>query len=159
VSRSALPPYAAGFRRRFGINNEQALELFHQTVSMKSVGNLTDFVRHHMLEEFPVEPRIQALIAHFENLNRAHEAVLKARVQIERLTPLAADCQRHGELSVEVEQLRGCRVALRPWFAEQKHGLLQGRLANLAEEAVRLGAAVDKLETRLTEQRAGRDEL
>ena len=45
----SFPPYGALFRRRFGIDNEQALELFHQTVSMKSVGNLTDFVRSHML--------------------------------------------------------------------------------------------------------------
>ena len=41
----SFPPYGASFRRRLGIGNEQALELFHQTVSMKSVGNLTDFVR------------------------------------------------------------------------------------------------------------------
>ena len=53
-----FPPYGAWFRRRFGIENEQALELFHQTVSMKSVGNLTDFVRSHMLEPFDVAPRI-----------------------------------------------------------------------------------------------------
>ncbi len=67
------------FRRRFGIDNEQALELFHQTVSMKSVGNLTEFVREHMLEAFRRwQPRIEALVGHFEDLNRAHEAVLKA---------------------------------------------------------------------------------
>ena len=54
-----------GYRRRFGIENEQAMDLFHQTVSMKSVGNLTDFVREHMLEAFPVGERIQALIGHF----------------------------------------------------------------------------------------------
>ena len=64
---------------RFGIDNDQALELFHQTVSMKSVGNLTDFVRHHMLEPFEVGPRIQALIGHFDDLDRAHQAVLKAQ--------------------------------------------------------------------------------
>jgi len=28
----SFPPYGAWFRRRFGINNEQALDLFHQTV-------------------------------------------------------------------------------------------------------------------------------
>jgi uncharacterized protein YPO0396 len=50
----SFPPYGAWFRRRFGIDNEQALDLFHQTVSMKSVGNLTDFVRSHMLEPFDV---------------------------------------------------------------------------------------------------------
>ena len=46
--------YEAAFRRLFGIDNDQALELFHQTVSMKSVGNLTGFVREHMLEAFDV---------------------------------------------------------------------------------------------------------
>ena len=55
---NTFPPYGAWFRRRFGIDNEQALDLFHQTVSMKSVGNLTEFVRGHMLEPFDVEPRI-----------------------------------------------------------------------------------------------------
>src|SRR5690606_8946395 len=56
-----FPPYGAAFRRRLGIENDQALELFNQTVSMKSVGNLTDFVRGHMLEAFAVEPRVQEI--------------------------------------------------------------------------------------------------
>ena len=86
----SFPPYGAWFRRRFGIDNEQALELFHQTVSMKSVGNLTDFVRNHMLEPFEVAPRIAALVEHFDDLDRAHAAVLKAKRQVELLTPLVA---------------------------------------------------------------------
>ncbi|HEX8479556.1 MAG TPA: ATP-binding protein, partial [Telluria sp.] len=105
----SFPPYGAEFRRRFGIATEQAMDLFHQTVSMKSVGNLTDFVREHMLEAFPVEARIDALIAHFDDLHRAHQAVLKAKAQIERLLPLVADCDRHAELVRETEHLRGCR--------------------------------------------------
>ena len=44
------PKYGTALRRALGIRSEQALELFHQTVSMKSVGNLNDFVRDHMLE-------------------------------------------------------------------------------------------------------------
>ena len=113
----SFPPYGAWFRRRFGIDNEQALELFHQTVSMKSVGNLTDFVRSHMLEPFDVAPRIAALIAHFDDLNRAHEAVLKAKRQVELLTPLVADCDRHARTGRrEAEDLRACREALRALF-------------------------------------------
>jgi uncharacterized protein YPO0396 len=65
----SFPPYSAAYRRRFGIEAEQAMDLFYQTVSMKSVGNLTEFVREHMLEAFPVAPRIDALIGHFDNLN------------------------------------------------------------------------------------------
>lgn len=75
----SFPPYGAEFRRRFGIASEQAMGLFHQTVSMQSAGNLTEFVREHMLEPFPVQPRIDALIGHFDDLNRAHDGALAAR--------------------------------------------------------------------------------
>lgn len=142
----SFPPYGAWFRRRFGIDNEQALDLFLQTVSLKSVGNLTDFVRSHMLEAFDVEPRIAALVGHFEDLNRAHEAVLKAKRQIEMLTPLIEDCDRHEELSASTEELRSCRDALRPWFASLKLGLLHHRLSSLEEELLRQDNAVEQLE-------------
>lgn len=155
----SFPPYGAAFRRRFGIENEQALELFHQTVSMKSVGNLTEFVRQHMLEQFPVEPRIRALCAHFRDLNVAHEAVLKAKAQVERLRPLVADCERHAEIVSAIDGLRACRDALRPWFAGLKRELLELRLANLADEGDRIDAAVSRLEERVRAQRAARDEL
>jgi uncharacterized protein YPO0396 len=109
----SFPPYGAWFRRRFGIDNEQALELFHQTVSMKSVGNLTDFVRSHMLEPFDVEPAHQALIGHFDDLNRAHEAVLKAKRQVALLSPLVEDGDRMPRWRPDRGAAR-CREALRP---------------------------------------------
>jgi uncharacterized protein YPO0396 len=158
VSES-YPSYASAFRRRFGIESEQALDLFHQTVSMKSVGNLTDFVRQHMLDEFPVANRVQALCTHFDDLNRAHEAVLRAKAQIERLVPLVADCTRHADVNRHIDELSSCREALRPWFATCKGELLATRLANLAEERQRLQAAVGRLEERLQDGRSKRDAL
>lgn len=154
----SFPPYGAWFRRRFGIDNEQALELFHQTVSMKSVGNLTDFVRTHMLEPFEVAPRIAALIGHFDDLNRAHEAVLKAKRQVEMLTPLVADCDRHTELVAANGQLRGCREALRPYFAALKLDLLDKRIASLGEELARKKFRIERLEEqRCSQQGQERD--
>jgi uncharacterized protein YPO0396 len=140
-----FPLYGAAFRRRFGIESEQALDLFNQTVSLKSVGNLTDFVRGHMLEAFPVEARIEALLRHFDDLNRAHEAVLKAKAQIAALEPLVADAKRHAELAGALEELRSCREALRPWFAELKSRLLAERIARLDAEIERWTARVDGL--------------
>ncbi len=142
----SFPPYAAWFRRRFGIENDQALELFHQTVSMKSVGSLTDFVRSHMLEPFEAGPRLQALIGHFDDLDRAHQAVLKAQRQVELLKPLIADCDRHRELVTDVASLRRCRDGLRAHFAGLKLGLIDKRLGLLAEEGERVHAQVQKLE-------------
>ena len=155
----SFPPYAAWFRRRFGIENDQALELFHQTVSMKSVGNLTDFVRSHMLEPFEVAPRIQALIGHFDDLNRAHQAVVKAQQQVELLTPLVADCGRHSELVTAIEALRGCRENLRTYFAGLKLGLLDKRLDLLTEEWGRMDGQVQRLDAAHEEQGHQVDEL
>lgn len=150
----SFPIYGAWFRRRFGIEHEQALELFHQTVSMKSVGNLTDFVRSHMLEPFDVGSRIEALIHHFDDLDRAHQAVLKAKRQVELLTPLVADGQRHAALAAEIQDFRDGRDALRPYFARQKGDLLDRRLALLSEDAVRLDAQIERLTAQRDTERA-----
>jgi uncharacterized protein YPO0396 len=155
----SFPPYGAWFRRRFGIDNEQALELFHQTVSMKSVGNLTDFVRNHMLEPFDVEPRISALIEHFSDLDHAHMAVLKAKRQVELLAPLVADCDRYAELDTSRASLRDCREALRSYFAGLKLTLLEKRLAGLEEEWRRRNARIETLTARRDAQRAEEAQL
>lgn len=149
----SFPPYGAWFRRRFGIEHEQALELFHQTVSMKSVGNLTDFVRSHMLEPFDSGQRIEALIRHFDDLDRAHQAVLKAKRQVEMLTPLIEDGHRHQSLAAEIQGLREARDQLRPYFARLKGELLDRRLDLLAQDATRLDAQIERLDAQREAER------
>ena len=149
----SFPPYGAWFRRRFGIEHEQALELFHQTVSMKSVGNLTDFVRSHMLEPFDVGSRIEALIRHFDDLDRAHQAVLKAKRQVDLLAPLVDDGRRHQALVAEIQGWRDGRDALRPYFARLKGDLLDRRLSLLEEEASRLDTQIERLDAQRDAER------
>jgi uncharacterized protein YPO0396 len=156
---TTFPPYGAHFRRRFGIESEQALELFHQTVSMKSVGNLTDFVREHMLESCDVESRISALLGHFDDLTRAHEAVLKAKEQVERLSPLVENCRSHEEHSKEIQQLRLGRDALKFFFTHQRSGLLHERLEVLVEQMRKASARVERLGDLKRTHYAQRDEL
>ncbi len=149
----SFPPYGAWFRRRFGIEHEQALDLFHQTVSMKSVGNLTDFVRSHMLEPFDVGSRIEALIRHFDDLDRAHQAVLKAKRQVDLLAPLVEDGARHQALVAEIQGWRDAREQLRPYFARLKGELLDRRLGLLAGDAARLDAQIERLDAQRETER------
>ncbi len=130
--------YAADFRRRFGIKHPQAMELFHQTVSMKSVGNLTDFVRSHMLEPSDVAQRIANLISHYEDLNTAHDRVLETKQQVEALTPLAADLDEHDAAAARGRENRAVRDSLRPWFAGRRATLLAARIEKLGGEARKL---------------------
>jgi len=155
----SFPPYGAAFRRRFGVDNEQALDLFYQTVSMKSVGNLTDFVRDHMLEAFPVETRITALVSHFDDLSRAHESVLKAREKIELLRPLVSECASFRELSAELNALRACRGAVHHWFATLKAGLLEEFIRKLDADLTRLQVTASTYEDELVAQRREEAEI
>ena len=155
----SFPSYAAAFKRRFGINNDQALDLFHQTVSMKSVGNLTEFVRDHMLEAFDVSPRIESLIAHFDDLSRAHNAVLKAKKQVEQLTPLVADIDKHEQVLQDKERMRASRDGLRYYFSKLKVALLEKRLTHLQEDGLKIAARIQQVETTRSQAFSERDHL
>ena len=120
---------------------------------MKSVGNLTDFVRNHMLEPFDVAPRLSALINHFDDLNSAHEAVLKARRQIDALAPLVDDCRRRAEHCDNNDELRKCREALRPFFSGLKAKLLLRRTANLQDDLSRENSQITRLTDKLQKLR------
>ena len=145
--------YGAWFRRRFGIENEQAMDLFHQTVSMKSVSNLTEFVRSHMLEESDVQGRIRDLITHFDDLTSSHDAVLKAKRQVELLTPIVADCHRHAELSANRDKLRACRDALKTYFAAVKLELLNKQLETLSVDWAKQDALTKQYEQKVQDLR------
>lgn len=121
--------YSAEFRRRLGIENEQALELLYQTVSMKAVSNLTDFVRQQMLEE--PEERVTAICKEFYNLNCTHEAVKKAREQLEQLRPLLAKVQEYNEVQTQHREKSRCRDALDGYFALIRINLCQQRVNKL----------------------------
>ena len=91
----SFPEYGRDFRRHLGIDSEQAMELFHQTVSMKAVDNLNDFVRIHMLEPVDTKAQIASLIEHFDNLTRAHDAVVRARGGVPPVTPMSPERRAH----------------------------------------------------------------
>lgn len=133
-----FPAYGQDFRRRMGLAGEQALDLFYQTVSMKAVSNITEFVRNHMLEDPNIEPRITELCRLFDNLNAAHEAVIKAEGQIARLAPLVDNCHSHEILIASVAESERLREALSAWIAQRKHGLLGDMITRFNLDLLRL---------------------
>ena len=147
----SFPPYGQDFRRRMGLAGEQALDLFYQTVSMKAVSNITEFVRNHMLEDPDIEPRITELCRLFDNLNAAHEAVIKAEGQIARLTPLVQNCRSREALVASVAESERLREALSAWIAQRKHSMLDEmikrfnlEILRLQDEASQQQAAIDQ---------------
>jgi uncharacterized protein YPO0396 len=83
----------ARFQNMAGLRSEKALELFNQTVAVKEVGNLNAFVRQHMLEPGDSRDRVDELLHSFDSLNQTHDAIRKAREQLEILTPLVHEVE------------------------------------------------------------------
>ncbi|GAC1495461.1 MAG: ATP-binding protein [Pseudarthrobacter sp.] len=134
----SFEPYSAAFKRQFGISGNQAMELFHRTVSMKQVENITSFVRGNMLEEDDVATRITNLIHHFDDLKKAHDAVLRAKDQIALLTPIKEGAALHAGLTADDELARTQRDQLHPWFMDRKLQLSLEHQSELEQTGVRL---------------------
>jgi uncharacterized protein YPO0396 len=133
-----FPKYATSLRRLIGIRSEQALELFHQTVSMKSVGNLNDFVRDHMLEPSDSSERVRDIIAHFDDLTKAHDAVKRAREQLEALEPVVQTATKYDAALAERNALDRERSSVRLFIAELRSRLLAEDIARLTAEGAEL---------------------
>ena len=141
-----FPKYATSLRRLLGIRSEQALELFHQTVSMKSVGNLDDFVRDHMLEPSDSTDRVREIIFHFDDLTKAHDAVKRAREQLEALTPVVQTAAKYDDALSERGSLERERSAVQLFVAEVRSGLLGDEIAALEAEGATLWNEQDTAE-------------
>lgn len=155
----SFAPYAASFMRRFGLENLQALDLFHQSVSMKSVGNLTGFVRDHMLEPADSQRRIEALIVHFDDLTRAHEAVVTARRQRDRLLPISSLLADHSLVDAEIKRLFELTSILSPYMASLERSLRSGEIRRLEASLREIAHHLATLSSRKEGALAARDEL
>jgi uncharacterized protein YPO0396 len=151
-----FPKYSSAFRRHLGIHSEQALELFHQTVSMKSVGNLNEFVRDHMLEPSDASERVREIIGHFDDLTKAHDAVKRAREQLEALAPIVATTEKYDAAAAERDDLEHQRGAVRIFVAELRAALLASEISAIDVEAAQLIGEQDEakeLQGRLSDER------
>lgn len=115
--------YSREFRRRFGIRSPQSMELFQQTISMKKVDALTDFVRQNMLEAPDTANDVEVLLAHFHDLDEAHEAVVRAKRQQDLLSPLVDVGNRYFDDQNRATKLDEMETLLPVWFAQQEYSL------------------------------------
>lgn len=76
------------FRKATGVQ-PKAMDMFNQTVAVKDIQRLNDFIRKHMLEAKPWGEKVDRLLRHFAELSDAHQALLRVRKQFELLEPIA----------------------------------------------------------------------
>lgn len=145
--------YSQRFRHLFGMNSEKAIDLFYQTVSMKSVSSLTSFVQEHMLEKTDIKSQIEDLKKRFDDLNKAYAAVQQARKQKDVLSPLVKFSQDFREFQETVESIGNLLQAFPSFFAAQKQVILENEIRESERKLLQLEGKLKSLETGLNQKR------
>lgn len=142
--------YSQRFRQLFGMNSEKAIELFYQTVSMKSVSSLTGFVREQMLERTNIQEQIEELKKRFDNLHQAHVAVMEARRQRDILTPLTTLDRTYSEAEQQLHDIEYLLSDVIPcYFADKKLQLLHQEIATCKRKLTQLDSRIKQAEASL----------
>lgn len=126
--------YASAIRRHFGMRSEKALALFSQTVGLKVLGNLNEFIRNNMLEESNIEDDFFKLKSGFQTLLNAHNAIVKAEAQLKLLYPVVEKEKELKKTEGKYEELDGFRQTAVPYFAFHKKRLLGEEIERLRLE-------------------------
>jgi uncharacterized protein YPO0396 len=144
--------YSRDLIKRFRLRSAKALDLFNQTVSIKEIGGLNEFVRQHMLERLDAASQIAQLKATYQNLTSAHDAIVKAEAQLTLLEPLLSEAEQFQQLQERISDAERCQSAVPFYCAERKITLLdqairheEAQIAPNEQQATALQQQLDQL--------------
>lgn len=117
--------YGRLMRKVFGMRSEKAHTLFSQTIGVKVLGDLNEFVRVQMLEERDAETEFQKIKNYFKTLSDAHRAIEKAYQQIELLSPIREKAIQLNKLNTDLLVSENNKSAAPLWFAQKRKKLIE----------------------------------
>jgi uncharacterized protein YPO0396 len=145
--------YSQRFRQLFGMQTDKAIDLFYQTVSMKSVSSLTLFVRDQMLERTEIKAQIDDLKKRFDDLNKAYAAVQDARKQRDTLTPLVDFCKSYREFEERIQDIDNIVNSIPSYIASKKIDLLEIEIADYERKLLQISGQLKSIEELLNSKR------
>ncbi len=141
----AASKYAQRMVDVMGMQSMQALSLFNQTMGIKVLGELNEFIRNNMLEPRNMEIEFQELKKHLSTLIDAQRNIEKTEEQIRLLQPLEKHYQAFKEQADLGVQARQEADTAKIWKNYTKYHLLDLRLKELEQDlfsAIRQSDAV-----------------
>lgn len=140
--------YSQWFARRTGVRGK-AMDMFNQTVAVKDIQSLNEFIRRHMLEAHDWREKVQRLLAHFAELSAAHRELLRVRLAQELLEPVEKLGNKYRKRAERLETTERLLSAADTYFPSQAVRLYepelrrcQRRLSEAVEEKQRLAARI-----------------
>ena len=134
--------YAARFSELFGLK-DQALPLFNQTVGIKVLGDLTQFIRGQMLDQPDVEAQFVQLYDHYNDLLISHQAIQKDEKQLELLKPVVDSKTVLQDLNTAMAEFERTDLLAAPFLDDLEAKILEMNAREL-EDSMELTKAEQK---------------
>ena len=151
--------YSQRFRQLFGMQTDKAIDLFYQTVSMKSVSSLTLFVREQMLERTEIKAQIEDLKKRFDDLNKAFAAVQDARKQKDTLEPLVEFCENFRKFEERIQDIDNILQSVPSYFASKKISLLETEITDCERKLLQITGQLKTIEEILNSKRDSQSQI
>ncbi len=130
--------YAQRITEVLGMQSLQALSLFNQTVGIKVLGDLNEFIRTHMLEPRNMESEFQELKKQLATLLEVQRNLEKIVLQIQLLLPVKQQHLRYGASVARVADAEVELSTVKVWHRYTHFQLLQQSVAAGAERMNRM---------------------
>lgn len=131
--------YDSWISKRTGVRSK-AMDMFNQTVAVKDIQSLNDFIRRHMLEGQDWREKVQPLLTHFSDLSVAHQELVRAQLAEQLLTPIEKIGDDFRRQANELSSLELRLKASETFFAVETVRLCEPELAS---RRIELAAAIE----------------
>lgn len=153
--------YAEKFSQMFGLRSDRALYLFSQTVGLKGVGNLNEFIRSYMFEEQDTEKSFNDLVNHYGELSQIYNKIEKSKTQIEYLKKILQAGNEYENAQKELASITADKKMLPCWYVqtaltaiksifqnlEARRSVTQHKIKTIKEELAQIETALDAIKS------------
>ncbi len=129
--------YSKRFRKLLGLQSAKSLDVLNQTVMIKDIDRLSDFVRQHMLDPTDVHEKIRQLLEHYDNLTTAYDALRNAEYQYKLLAPLEEEVGQYAKADTEIGELDNLTSMVPAYFAGVRTHLIQAAMTQTQSDLAR----------------------
>ena len=136
--------YDGWISKRTGMRSK-AMDMFNQTVAVKDIHSLNEFIRKHMLEGHDWRDKVHPLLTHFNDLSLAHQELVRAHLAEQLLMPVETLGASYRLQAAEMQGLERRLKASETFFAVETIRLCEPELAIRREQLAAMVATRNRL--------------
>lgn len=134
-----------------GMQSIQALSLFNQTVGIKVLGDLNEFIRTNMLEPRNMEEQFQEIRKHLQTLLEAQQNIEKIEEQLNVLQPLKKHHEHWASMQGTLDETRNELQTATAWHRYTQFNFLDEAMKESARSIATLQQQLDQLKIAIQE--------